>query len=415
MIDYQTLWYIVLGVAAMSYAMLDGFDLGVGALHLFARTDEQRRIFLNSIGPVWDGNEVWIVIVMGGTFAGFPNAYATVFSGFYTLLMFLIAGLIFRAVAIEFRSKHESQKWRSLWDVVFSFSSILVALVIGLILGNMVEGVPLNASQDYIGTFFDLLGPYSIIISITTCALFAMHGTIYLTMKTEGEAHEVVRKWINKAIGVFIFWYLLATLATLRFMPHMVQRMYEYPYLFLFPLLSLFSILFIPYHVNKRNDGWAFIFSSLSIALLLIVFGLGTYPTIVRSTIEPLKNSIDIYNAASSEKTLGILLLIVLIGVPLVLAYGAWIYRIFRGKVRLDKSSYWNAEALRRGENIFIWESRRRLCSRGVNGLRHSSPCGASIPPEACTAMQLNLSKNQSPKERDLFAASPYPSKEPNT
>jgi cytochrome d ubiquinol oxidase subunit II len=340
MIDFPTLWYVVIGVAAIAYAVLDGFDLGVGALHLFARTDEQRRIFLNSIGPVWDGNEVWIVIVMGGVFAGFPNAYATVFSGFYTLLMFLIAGLIFRAVAIEFRSKHESKRWRSFWDVVFSFASILVALVVGLILGNMVEGIPLNASQDYVGSFLDLLGPYSVIVAITTCSLFAMHGTIYLTMKTEGDAHEVVRRWINKAIGVFIFWYFLATAATLRFMPHMAERMFERPYLCLFPLLSLVAILFVPYHVNRRNDGWAFIFSSLSIALLLVVFGLGTYPTIVRSTIDSAANSITIYNAASSEKTLGILLLIVLIGVPLVLAYGAWVYRIFRGKVRLDKSSY---------------------------------------------------------------------------
>jgi cytochrome d ubiquinol oxidase subunit II len=340
MIDYQTLWYLVLGIAAAAYAMLDGFDLGVGALHLFARNDHQRRIFLNSIGPVWDGNEVWIVILMGGVFAGFPNAYATVFSGFYTLLMFLIAGLIFRAVAIEFRSKHESMKWRYFWDGVFSLASILVSFVVGLILGNMVEGVPLNSSQDFVGTFSDLIRPYSIIIGITTCSLFAMHGTIYLTMKTEGEAHEVVRKWIDKAIGVFIFFYVVTTIATLVYMPHMSERIFANPYLFVFPLLSLLAILTIPYHVSKGRDGWAFISSALSIALLLILFGIGTYPTIVRSTIDPDTNSINIYNAASSEKTLGILLLIVLIGVPMVLAYGAWIYRIFRGKVRLDKSSY---------------------------------------------------------------------------
>lgn len=340
MIDFPTIWYLVIGVAVIAYSVLDGFDLGVGALHLFARTDRQRRIFLNSIGPVWDGNEVWIVIVMGGVFAGFPNAYATVFSGFYTLLMFLIAGLMFRATAIEFRSKRDSLTWRYFWDAVFSFASILVAFVIGLILGNMVEGVPIDDSQNYVGNFTDLLGPYSIIIGITTCALFAMHGAIYLTMKTEGDAHEVVRKWINKAIGVFIFWYFVTTIATLTYMPHMTERLISKPYLFIFPLLSLIAVLSIPYQVRKGNDGWAFISSSLSIALLLILFGLGTYPTIVQSTINPETNSLTIYNSCSSEKTLGILLIVVAIGVPLVLAYGAWIYRIFRGKVQIEHSSY---------------------------------------------------------------------------
>lgn len=339
-VDLASVWYLILGIAVIAYAVLDGFDLGVGALHLFAKSDTERRIFLNSIGPVWDGNEVWIVIVMGGTFAGFPNAYATVFSGFYTLLMFLIAGLMFRAVAIEFRSKRESKRWRSFWDVAFSLSSILVAFVVGLVLGNMVEGVPLDHEQNYVGTFWDLVKPYSLIIGITTCALFAMHGSIYLTMKTEGEAHATVRKWIGKAIGVFIFWYIVTTIATLIYMPHMADRLYDHPYLFLAPLLSLVAIFSVPFHVKKGNDGWAFLFSSLSIALLLLLFGVGTYPTIVASTLSPETNSITIYNGASSEHTLRILLIVAAIGVPLVLAYGAWVYHIFRGKVRIDHMSY---------------------------------------------------------------------------
>src|SRR5471030_721514 len=134
----EVIWYLVLGISALFYVILDSFDLGVGAVHLFAKTDTQRRILINSIGPVWDGNEVWIVIVIGGLFAGFPNAYATVLSGFYTPFMMLIAGLMFRASAIEFRSKHESTRWRSTWDVVFSFASILVAFILGLILGNLI-------------------------------------------------------------------------------------------------------------------------------------------------------------------------------------------------------------------------------------------------------------------------------------
>ncbi|MBU6384192.1 MAG: cytochrome d ubiquinol oxidase subunit II [Verrucomicrobia bacterium] len=334
------LWYLVLGLASMAYCILDGFDLGVGALHLFARTDEQRRIFLNAIGPVWDGNEVWIVIMMGGLFAGFPNAYATIFSGFYTLLMFLIAGLMFRACAIEFRSKNESPKWRSFWDVIFSLSSILVGLCVGLLLGNMVEGVPINAGQEYVGTFADFFRPYSIIVAITAMSLFAMHGTIYLTMKTEGEAHQIVRKWINYAIVVFIFFYCVTTVATILYMPHMIEHIFRMPWTIVIPILAFLAILNIPRLVKKGKDGWAFIFSCLSIALLLILFGLGTYPTIVRSTIDPATNSLTIFNVASSETTLRILMIVVLIGLPLVLAYGFWIYRIFRGKVQLHKTSY---------------------------------------------------------------------------
>ncbi len=340
MIDLAILWYLVLGAASMAYCILDGFDLGVGALHLFAKTDEERRIFLNAIGPVWDGNEVWIVIMMGGLFAGFPNAYATIFSGFYTLFMFLIAGLMFRACAIEFRSKRESAIWRFLWDVVFSFASILVGLVVGLLLGNMIEGIPLNEKQEYMGTFADFFRPYSIIVAMTAMSLFAMHGTVYLNMKTEGEAHQTVRKWINPAILVFIFFYCVTTAATIVYMPHMIQHLFTMPYTVTIPILAFLAILNIPRLVSKGKDGWAFVFSSLSIAFLLILFGLGTYPTIVRSTIHPDQNSLTIFNVASSFATLRNLLVVVVIGVPLVLAYGFWVYRIFRGKVKLESTSY---------------------------------------------------------------------------
>lgn len=340
MIDLAVLWYLVLGVASIAYCILDGFDLGVGALHLFAKTDEQRRIFLNAIGPVWDGNEVWIIIMMGGLFAGFPNAYATIFSGFYTLLMFLIAGLMFRAVAIEFRSKNESTFWRSFWDVVFAVSSVMVGLVVGLILGNMIEGVPLNAQQEYIGTFVDFFRPYSVIVALTAMSLFAMHGTIYLNMKTEGDAHNIVRRWIQPSIIVFIVFYLLTTIATIIYMPHMIEHIFKIPLTVLIPILAFLAILNIPRLVKKGKDGWAFVFSCLSIALLLVLFGLGTYPTIVRSTVDPVVNSLTIFNVASSQTTLRNLLVVVLIGVPLVLAYGFWIYRIFRGKVKLEHMSY---------------------------------------------------------------------------
>lgn len=338
--DLETLWYAIIGISMIMYTVLDGFDLGVGALHLFARSDHQRRIFLNAIGPVWDGNEVWIVIVMGGLLAGFPNAYATIFSGFYTLLMILLAGLIFRAAAIEFRSKSESISWRRTWDVIFSLSSIITGIVVGVVLGNLIIGIPLNAEQDYHGGFFRLINPYSLLVGITGMSLFAMHGAIYLAMKTEGEAQKVVRHWIGRAVFVFFVCYLATTIATILYMPRMLHRMESHPQFLLLPLCALLAICVVIWQVRKKNDGWAFIASCVAITLLIGLFGLGTYPYLVYSTIDPELHSLTIYNAASTHESLRNLLIVVAIGVPLVLAYGFWIYRVFRGKVRLDPTSY---------------------------------------------------------------------------
>jgi cytochrome d ubiquinol oxidase subunit II len=336
----EILFYIVIATSVLFYIALDGFDLGVGALHLFARTDLQRRIHLNAIGPVWDGNEVWIVVVIGGLFAGFPECYATVLSGFYSLIMVLIAGLIFRAAAIEFRSKGESHAWRQIWDVVFSVASIVVAFILGLLLGNLIEGIPLNQSHDFVGTFGDFFRPYSILIGITAVALCMMHGAIYLVMKTEGEAHMQIRRWIVPTIVSFIACYLAVSVFTVYSMPHMTLFFRNAPIFSGIPICAFLAIFNIPRQIKKGYDGWAFIFSCVSIALLVSLYAFGTFPTIVASTIDPLNNSLTVYNSASSPKTLGILLTIVAIGIPLVLAYGCWIYRIFRGKVKLDKFSY---------------------------------------------------------------------------
>ena len=340
MFDFQTLWYLVIIVATFMYVALDGFDLGVGCLHLFARTDTQRRIFLNSIGPVWDGNEVWLIIVIGGTFAGFPNVYASALSGFYTPLMALLAALVFRAVAIEFRSKRESKGWRSLWDVTFSIASIVIALLIGVMLGNLVKGVALNAAQDYTGTFLDLITPYTLTTGVLAGSLFAMHGAIYLYMKTEGETHAVVRRWILPAIGVFVVCFLATTIQTLLFMPERLTPFYNYPALWAIPLAAVIMMANIVYQVHKQNAGWAFISSCLCMIFLLCLFAIGHYPNLIISTVDPAHNSLTIYNTCSTHKTLGVLLTIAGIGVPLVLAYGLWVYRVFRGKVRLDHTSY---------------------------------------------------------------------------
>ncbi len=177
------------------YAMLDGFDLGIGALHCSRRTTTSGAMLLNSIGPVWDGNEVWLVTGGGALFAAFPNVYATVFSGFYLAFYLLLAALIFRAVAIEFRSKQPMRWWRQTWDIGFSAGSILSSLLIGVALGNIAWGIPIDARGEFAGTFFSLLTPYPLLVGITTVALFMMHGAIYGVMKTEGALHDKLRHW----------------------------------------------------------------------------------------------------------------------------------------------------------------------------------------------------------------------------
>ncbi len=336
----DVLWYLILIVALGFYVVLDGFDLGVGSIHLLARNDRERRILLNSIGPVWDGNEVWLVIVGGALFAGFPDAFATIFSSFYVFAMLLVFGLIFRAVSIEFRSKVASERWRRNWDVAFSAASILIAFGTGLVLGNLIQGIALDANQDFTGSFLDFIRPYPILFGITTVILFSMHGAIYLAMKTEGELFERTHHWANNAIKAFIACYIALTAATFYFAPYMMERLVAFPILFAFPAAALALMYNIPKQLAKHNAGWAFLSSCGSILGFLSLFPIGTFPTLVRSSIQPENYSLTISNAASSELTLKILLVIVLIGVPLVLAYGGYIYRVFRGKVQLDDHSY---------------------------------------------------------------------------
>ncbi len=338
-LDLHTTWFILIGVLFTGYAMLDGFDLGVGALHLFTKEDRERRVLLNAIGPVWDGNEVWLVTGGGALFAAFPNVYATVFSGFYLAFVLLLVALIFRAVAIEFRSKQPMGWWRQMWDVGFATGSILSSLLIGVAVGNIAWGVPLDARGEYAGTFLDLLRPYPLLLGVTTVALFMMHGAIYALMKTDGALHEKLRGWIKNCMIFFIICYAVTTMATLLYVPHMAARVRANPWLFSVALVNMLAIANIPREIHLGRDGRAFVSSCVAMAALMGLFGLEMYPNLVLSNPD-LANSLTIQNAASSRKTLGIMLTIALIGVPIVLAYTVSIYWIFRGKVKLDKMSY---------------------------------------------------------------------------
>jgi len=338
--DLELVWFVVVIILLAGYAILDGFDLGVGMLHLFSKSDQERRVMLNSIGPVWDGNEVWFVTAGGAIFAGFPDVYATMCTAFYGPLMILLSGLIFRAVAIEFRSKQPMAWWRWLWDVLFSIASLIIAFTLGIVMGNLIRGLPIDQNKEFIGDLGSILHPYALLVGIMTVALFAMHGSIYILMKTEGELHDKLRAWVNPAIISFIMCYAATTMATLIYMPHMTEAIKHRPVFFLIGLINMFAIANIPREIYKGRDGRAFLCSCLNILCLLVLYGIGTYPNIVRAINNPSEFSLTMYNSASSLMTLEILLLMAFIGMPLVIAYTFCIYWIFHGKVRLDATSY---------------------------------------------------------------------------
>lgn len=348
MIGYDTLtiiWFLLLGVLLVGYAILDGFDLGVGIIHPFvARNDTERRLTMNSIGPLWDGNEVWLVTFGGALFAAFPNAYATVFSGFYSAFMLLLFALIFRAVSLEFRSKVHHAFWRGVWDWSFFAASLTAALLFGVAGGNMIAGLAIDHAGDYTGTMLDQLwsptaGPYPLIVGLLTVALFAMHGTIYLYLKTEGELQQRIHTMMWRTFGVFLVLYILTTMYTLHAVPGATRNFKDAPWFWLVPVLNVLAVANIPRAIHLGKPLYAFISSSATILALATLFATAIFPSLVVSTIDP-AYAVTIFNARSSEKTLGIMLVIAMIGIPCVLAYTIAIYWTFRGKVTLDRNSY---------------------------------------------------------------------------
>ena len=338
-LDYPTWWFLLVGGVFSGYAILDGFDLGAGAWHLFFKQEKSRRIALNAIGPVWDGNEVWLVIGGGALFAGFPVVYATLLSAMYIPFMLFLAFLIFRAVSIEFRSKEPMLWWRRMWDISYSVSSIMLAFSLGVVLGNVLQGFAIGADQEFAGNWLEFINPYAIMVGLSTLALFMMHGAIFLLMKTEGRLYAKLSILLKRGIIFFIIIFGITTLYTLLYIPHLSDDFKSTPALFIFPLIAFLSIANIPRLASKRKYRMAFIFSSITVSMLLILVAIELYPTLLLSTLDS-ANNIDIYNAAASEKSLSIMLIIAAIGTPLVLAYTIFVYKTFAGKVELDEMSY---------------------------------------------------------------------------
>ena len=334
------IWFILLNVLLIGYAILDGFDLGVGILHPFvAREDTERRLVMNSIGPLWDGNEVWLVTFGGALFAMFPNAYASIFSAFYLPFVLLLFALIFRAVSLEFRSKRLSTGWRSFWDIMFFTGSTLAALLFGVAVGTLMQGLEISELGDYQGTFLDMVTVFSVLVGLFTVALLAMHGSIFLYMKTEGDLHERLLVWMRGTFYAFLALFVVVTLWSTLFVPASLQHFGDYPLLWIVPLLNILAIANIPRAISQHRPFYAFISSCCTIAALVFLFSAAIFPDLLPASNNP-EYSITIFNAASSVLTQKIGLIIVAIGMPLVLSYTVLIYWTFRGKVELGADSY---------------------------------------------------------------------------
>ncbi|MCS7471617.1 cytochrome d ubiquinol oxidase subunit II [Stieleria sp. ICT_E10.1] len=341
--SYDTItliWFFLLGVLLTGYAILDGFDLGVGILHPFiAKDDRERRLVMNSIGPLWDGNEVWLVTFGGALFAAFPNAYATVFSSFYAAFHLLLTCLIGRAVSLEFRSKVHSPAWRRFWDTGFFLSSMTAAALLGIAGGNVMAGMQVGPMFRYEGGLLDQLYWYPLLVGALTVSLFALHGSIYLYLKTEDELQQRVRNRILPLFYCFAGLYAVVTFATWLHVPHATETLTRHPWLWIVPVLNALAVLNIPRAMHLGKPGYAFFTSSMVIAALASLFSVAIFPNFMLSTIDP-AYSVTLENARSSHQTLITMLWIALIGMPCVASYTITIYWIFRGKVQLDSNSY---------------------------------------------------------------------------
>jgi cytochrome d ubiquinol oxidase subunit II len=328
----QLTWFILIGVLLAGYAILDGFDLGVGLWYPLVKKDEQRRILLRAIGPVWDGNEVWLLTGGGALFAAFPAVYAAVFSGFYLALLLVLLGLILRATAIEFRGKVASARWRGCWDLAFFVGSLLPALLFGVAVGNLVRGIELDSAGNYVGGFFALLNPYALLVGLTGLAMFATHGALYIAIKTEGELRDRAAAWATRAWMAYLALFLGCGVWSLA--AYQREHAVAAGTASLAALVAIGGVGFF----NRANAPYkAFTASATGIIALFCATGATLFPNLVPASSDPAL-SLTIFNASASQHSLTIILIIALIGMPLVVGYTVFIYRAFSGPVRVEEN-----------------------------------------------------------------------------
>ncbi len=365
LLDFELLrvmWWVLLGVLLGGFALTDGFDMGVGALLPFVgKTDTERRIAINTIGPVWEGNQVWFILGGGAIFAAWPPLYAVSFSGFYLAMFAVLAALILRPVGFKYRSKRDSATWRSAWDWALFVGGAVPALIFGVAMGNVLQGVPFRFNEDlmifYEGSFFGLLNPFALLAGLVSLAMLVMHGAAWLQLKTEGPVRERARMYGSVAAVVTIVTYALAgvwmvsgiasyaivgspvtdgpsnpLLGEVALSASWFTAYAERPWIAVAPILGFVgaALVFLGFRAGREVS--TLLFSKLSIAGIIASVGLTMFPFILPSSLDP-KSSLTVWNASSSHQTLFVMLVMALIFVPIILAYTAWVYKVLWGKV----------------------------------------------------------------------------------
>jgi cytochrome bd ubiquinol oxidase subunit II len=340
-----TLWFWIVAVMMTAYVILDGFDIGAGIIHLFvARTDKERRINLRAIGPVWDGNEVWLLAAGGTLYFAFPLLYASSFSGFYLPLMMVLWLLMGRGLSVELRNHLDGIVWRQFFDVVFSLSSILLAIFYGAALGNVMRGVPLGADGYFFeplwtnwraGQYPGILDWYTVLAGIVALAVLTMHGALYISTKTEGEVNQRARKIASFAWQVVLALTFVSLMATLRLRDGLLTNYKQYPVAFAIPVIVFGSLAMLFNFHTKAKEKAAFVCSSVYIAFMLVGAAVALFPNVLPASTDP-SYSLTIHNTAAPHYGLTIGLIWWVIGITLALGYFVFIYRMFRGKVQVE-------------------------------------------------------------------------------
>jgi cytochrome d ubiquinol oxidase subunit II len=327
--ELTTVWFGLITILWVGYLVLEGFDFGVGILlPVLGRTERERRVVINTIGPVWDGNEVWILVAGGATFAAFPEWYATLFSGFYLALFLILVALILRGVAFEFRSKRPEPGWRRGWDLAIFFGSLLPAILWGTALANIVGGVPIDANHEFTGSLLTLLNPYGLLGGLTTLALFVTHGAAFLALKTTGDVRVRAGRLAGR-VG------LVAAVLAVAFLAWTQQKTGD-------PASATLSVLAAVALVgglvaNRRgHEGWAFAGTAVTITLAVVALFVALFPDVMPSTINP-AYSLTTTNASSTSYTLSIMTVVAVIFTPLVLLYQGWTYWVFRRRIGVNQ------------------------------------------------------------------------------